>query len=588
MVATTELPTVQNAILEAGLLTDEAVRNGSLKKSGEKRGDSGEPSKERNVKCHNKRARTGKVFATITNPVRKEYTGSAPKCTNNNFHHYLETPCRMCTNCNRLRHFAKDCRSGLKMVTALNARNPIAARGACYECGGTHHYKSACPRLNRAPGQGGNRPNQAMAIEGGQGHGNNGNPARRRAFMMGAEEGRQDLKIMTDIKPSSLGFSYEIEIASGQLVEINKVMRGCKMEIQGHAFDIDLIPFGHGSFDVIIGMDWFSRHKAEIACHERVVRILLPHGEMLRVSEERPEEKVKRLMSAKAQEPKQEDIAIIRNFSEVFPDDILGVPPYREVDFRINLIPGAMPVVKSPYRLAPTEMEELWNQLKELYDKGFIRPSLSPWGAPVLVIKKRHSSFRIAKSLSILTQKNKKYVWGDEQESAFQTLKDKLCNAPVLALPNGQEDFMLKIHKKNTTHDLELGIVVFSLKIWRHYLYGPKSIIYTDHKNLQHIFDQKELNMYQRRWIEIFSDYDCEIRYHHHKANVVADALSRKERIKPSIFQAMNMTIQSGMKSKILAAQNEASEVVNTPTEMLRGLDEQMEHKHDEAMYCMD
>ncbi|GJV29059.1 putative reverse transcriptase domain-containing protein [Tanacetum coccineum] len=92
----------------------------------------------------------------------------------------------------------------------------------------------------------------------------------------------------------------------------------------------------------------------------------------------------------------------------------------------------------------------------------------------------------------------------------------------------------LKIHEKNyTTHDLELGAVVFALKIWRHHLYGMKSVIYTDHKSLQHIFDQKELNMRQRRWIELFSDYDCEIRYHPGKANVVAAALSRKERVKP-------------------------------------------------------
>ncbi|GKD57456.1 retrotransposon protein, putative, ty3-gypsy subclass, partial [Tanacetum coccineum] len=89
----------------------------------------------------------------------------------------------------------------------------------------------------------------------------------------------------------------------------------------------------------------------------------------------------------------------------------------------------------------------------------------------------------------------------------------------------------LKIHKKNyTSYDLELGAVLFALKTWRHYLYGTKSVIYTDHKSLQHIFDQKELNMRQRRWIELFSDYECEIRYHLGKANVVADALSRKER----------------------------------------------------------
>ncbi|GKB63769.1 putative reverse transcriptase domain-containing protein [Tanacetum coccineum] len=172
------------------------------------------------------------------------------------------------------------------MVNPLNARNPIVTREACFECGGTDHYKAACPRLNRSPRQGGNRQNQAMAIEGGQCRGNNGNSARRGAFMMGVKEARQDPNIVTgtftlndhyattlfdsgadysfvsttfipllDIEPNNLVFSYEIEIASSQLVEINKVIRGCKLEIEGHTFDIDLIPFGHESFDVIVGMD---------------------------------------------------------------------------------------------------------------------------------------------------------------------------------------------------------------------------------------------------------------------------------------------------------------------------------------------
>ncbi|GKC35562.1 putative reverse transcriptase domain-containing protein, partial [Tanacetum coccineum] len=176
-------------------------------------------------------------------------------------------------------------------------------------------------------------------------------------------------------------------------------------------------------------------------------------------------------------------------------------------------------------------------------------------------------------------------IGGEEQELAFQTLKDKLCNAPVLALPDGPEDFVvycdasgiglgcvlmqrgkviayasrqLKIHEKNyTTHDLELGIIVFALKIWRHYLYGTNSVIYTDHKSLQHIFSQKELNMRQHRWIELFSDYDYEICYHPGKANVVADALSRKERVKPKRVRAMNMTLQSSIKDRILTAQRE-------------------------------
>ncbi|GJU04072.1 putative reverse transcriptase domain-containing protein [Tanacetum coccineum] len=146
----------------------------------------------------------------------------------------------------------------------------------------------------------------------------------------------------------------------------------------------------------------------------------------------------------------------------------------------------------------------------------------------------------------------------------------------------------LKIHEKNyTTHDLELGAVVFALKTWRHYLYGTKSVIYTDHKSLQHIFDQKELNMHQRRWIELFSDYECEILYHPGKANVVADALSRKERVKPRRVRAMAMTIQSGVKEMILAAQSEAFKQENVLTERLHGLNQQMERKEDGNLYSV-
>ncbi|GJY70438.1 putative reverse transcriptase domain-containing protein [Tanacetum coccineum] len=161
---------------------------------------------------------------------------------------------------------------------------------------------------------------------------------------------------------------------------------------------------------------------------------------------------------------------------------------------------------------------------------------------------------KIAKSLTELTQKNKKYIWGENQETAFQLLKQKLCEAPILALPEGNDNFIvycdashqglgavlmqrgkviayasqqLKPNEENyTTHDLELGAVVFALKFWRHYLYGTKCTVFTDHKSLQHILDQKELNTRQRRWLELLADYDCEIRYHPGKANVVADALS--------------------------------------------------------------
>ncbi|GKA57911.1 putative reverse transcriptase domain-containing protein [Tanacetum coccineum] len=168
------------------------------------------------------------------------------------------------------------------------------------------------------------------------------------------------------IEPSDLGFSYEIKIASGQVVEIDKVIRGCTLEIEGHVFDINLIPFGSGSFDVIIGMDWLSDHKAEIICHEKVVRIPLLDGKVLRVLGEKLEEKIRQLMSAKAKEKKQEEIVVVKDFPEVFPDDLSGLPLVWEIEFQIELVPEAMPVAKSPYRLAPSELDELLGQLKEL------------------------------------------------------------------------------------------------------------------------------------------------------------------------------------------------------------------------------
>ncbi|GKD22754.1 putative reverse transcriptase domain-containing protein, partial [Tanacetum coccineum] len=323
---------------EAGTLTDEASRNGSLKKNTKNIGNGRKPSRDRNVKKDNKRSRTG------------------------------------------------DYRVVPMMVNPVNARNPTAARAACFECGGTDHFKTACPRLNLTQ-PGGGRPNQVVAINEGQGRRNNGNRAHGGAFMLGAEEACQDPNIMTGtftlnnhyattlfdsgadysfvstaftpllgIESNNLGFSYKIEIASGKLVEINKVIRGCELEIKGHNFRIDLIPFGNGSFNT------------------------------RRVIDERPEEKVRHLRSAKTKEQKKEDIVVVRNFPEVFLDDLSGLPPNREIEFRIDLIPGAIPVAKSPYRLTPSKREELSGQLRELQDKGFIRPSSSTRGAPILFV----------------------------------------------------------------------------------------------------------------------------------------------------------------------------------------------------------
>ncbi|GKC64338.1 putative reverse transcriptase domain-containing protein, partial [Tanacetum coccineum] len=231
MVAATELKTIQKAVQIFGALTDEAFRNGSIKKV-KKRGNMGEPSKDKNGRDDNKRTRTGNAFASTANPVGRDNIGIWPKCITCNSYHAPGGPCRTCFNCNRPGHLAKDCRGVPRNVNLVNARN-LTVR-ACYECGRTDHVRSACPRLNRAQGPGGNHPNQVAANNGVQGRGNQGNQAR-------------------GIEPSELGFRYEIEIASGQLVEIGKVIKGCKLEIEGHVFDIQIYTFGLGVFDVILG-----------------------------------------------------------------------------------------------------------------------------------------------------------------------------------------------------------------------------------------------------------------------------------------------------------------------------------------------
>nr|GEW94484.1 putative reverse transcriptase domain-containing protein [Tanacetum cinerariifolium] len=210
----------------------------------------------------------------------------------------------------------------------------------------------------------------------------------------------------------------------------------------------------------------------------------------------------------------------------------------------------------------------------------------------------------IAKPLTKLTQKNKTYEWGEEEEEAFQLLKDKLCSAPILELPEGSEDFViycdaslkgygavlmqrekviayasrqLRTHEENyMTHDLELGAVVFALRLWRHYLYGVKCTMFRDHKSLQYIMDQKELNMRQRRWIELLSDYDCEIRYHPGKANIIADALNRMEREKPLRVRSLVLMDHKDLMQQILEAQVESLKEGNVQKEDLGRMQKQI------------
>ncbi|GJR90971.1 putative reverse transcriptase domain-containing protein [Tanacetum coccineum] len=564
------------------------------------------------------------------------------------------------------------------------------------------------------------------------------------------------------------------------------------------------MPVELGSFDVIIGMDWLRKYHAVIVCDEKLVQV--PYGNetltfcgnessngresrLTVISSSKAQEYMAKgcqvflaQISAKKEEDKSErkqieDVPIVRDFPEVFPEDLPGLPPARPVEFQIDLIPGAAPVARAPYRLAPSEMKELSEQLQELSDKGFIRPSSSPWGAPVLFVKKKDGSFRmcidyrelnkltvknryplpriddlfdqlqgssiyskidlrsgyhqlrvreqdvpktafrtryghyefqvmpfgltnapavfmdlmnrvckpyldkfvivfiddiliysknereheehlktilellkeeklyakfskcefwipkvqflghvidsrgihvdpakiesikdwasprtpteirqflglagyyrrfiegfskIAKSMTKLTQKGIKFDWGEKEENAFQLIKQKLCSAPILALPEGSEDFVvycdashkglgavlmqrekviayasrqLKVHEKNyTTHFGNLVGIVCPKNMETPIYPETRCTVFAD-KSLQHILDQKELNMRQRRWLELLSDYDCDIRYHPGKANVVADALSRKERIEPLRVRALVMDHWSGSSKRIL------------------------------------
>ena len=787
----------------------------------------------------NKKQEVVKAYAT--GPAEKKgYGGTLPKCDNCQRHHN-PGPCPpICGNCKKMGHMTKDCRIP---TPATNQRIP----GTCFGCGETGHYKNNCPKDK----------NKGAETQ------NNG--ARGRVYNLRGREAREDPNVVTgtfllnnhyasvlfdsgadrsfvsttfapllNITPTTLDTIYRIELANGDVVDSDTIIRGCTFNFLNHPFHIDLIPVELGSFDVIIGMDWLSKHHARIICNEKVVHLPC-NGETLIIRGERSgtrlsiisciktEKYIKKgcyaflahITEKKSDEKRLEDVPIVRNFPEVFPEELPGLPPTRQVEFQIDLIPGAAPVARAPYRLAPSELQELSNQLQELLDKGFIRPSSSPWGAPVLFVKKKDGSFRmcidyrelnkltvknryplpriddlfdqlqgskfyskidlrsgyhqlrvreedipktafrtryghyefqvmpfgltnapavfmdlmnrvckpyldkfvivfiddiliyskskeeheehlkailellkneklyakfskcdfwirkvqflghvidsqglhvdpakieaikdwetpktpteirqflglagyyrrfiegfskIANPLTKLTQKNQKYEWGEKQEFAFQLLKQKLCSAPILALPEGMENFVvycdasykglgavlmqkekviayasrqLKVHEKNyTTHDLELGAVVFALKIWRHYLYGTKCTVYTDHKSLQHILDQKELNMRQRRWLELLSDYDCEIRYHPGKANVVADALSRKERLKPLRVRSLGMTICSPLPSKILEAQTEALKAENRPKENIYGMPESKNGftKREDGTLCL-
>nr|GEW50631.1 putative reverse transcriptase domain-containing protein [Tanacetum cinerariifolium] len=301
---------------------------------------------------------------------------------------------------------------------------------------------------------------------------------------------------LLDITPNTLGISYVIELVDGRASKTNTMLRGCTLGLLGHLFNIDLMQVELGSFDVIIDMDWLANHHVVIVCDEKILRI--PYGDEVLIVQV-----TKKETEDKSEEKRLEDVPTVRDFPEVFPEDFPGLPPTRQVEFQIDLVLGAAPLALTPYRLAPSKLKEFSAQLRELSNKGFIRLSSSPWGAPSS--GGRHSKdiiYNTLRSLGVLSDA----IWtdqringihgSDESEAAFQPLKQKLCSVPILALPEGSENFVvycddsrkglgavlmqrekfiayasrqLEIQKKNyTTHYLELKAIVFALKMWRH------------------------------------------------------------------------------------------------------------------------
>ncbi|GJY40059.1 putative reverse transcriptase domain-containing protein [Tanacetum coccineum] len=515
---------------------------------------------------------------------------SKPLCSKCNYHHDGQCAPK-CHKCNRVGHLARDCRSPTN-ANNNNQRAPKANPGVltCFECGAQGHFKKDCPKLKNE-----NKGNQA----------GNGNAVavslcgRRCRNKPGCQCCHGSL---IDIIPITLDYGVDVELADGRIIRVNTLIRGCTLNFLNHPFNIHLLPVEMGSFDVIMRMDWLSKYQAVNVCDEKIIRIPFgkeilivrgdksshEHGSRLNIISYTKTQKyllkgcqvflahvTTKKAEDKSEEKRLEDVPIVRDFPEVFLEDLSGIPPAQQVEFQIDLIPGAALVARAPYRLALSEMKGIGDQLQELSEKGFIRPSSSPWGALNVNLPRIDDLFdqlqgssiyskidlsqgihvdpakiesikdwaspktpteirqflglagyyrrfiegfsKITKSMTKLTQKKVKFDWGDKQEASFQLLKEKLYSAPILALPEGAENFIiycdashkglgivlmknekviayasrqLKIHEKNyTTHDLELGAVVFALKLWRHYLYGTKCTVYTDHKSLQHILD---------------------------------------------------------------------------------------------------
>ncbi|GKA47417.1 putative reverse transcriptase domain-containing protein [Tanacetum coccineum] len=537
---------------------------------------------------------------TAGNNTKRGYARPLPYYNKCKLHH--EGPCIVkCGKCNKVGHMTRDYINVVAATTTQRAPVVNQRVPTCFECGRQGHYKNECPKLRNQT-----RRNKA---------GNKTNEARGKGYVPGGREANPDsnvvmgmfllnnhyasmlfdsgagrsfmsstLSALLDVIPSTLDVSYAVELADGRVAKTNTVLRGCTLELLGHTFNIDLMHIELDSFDVIIGMDWLVNHHAVIVYDEKIVRI--SYGDEVLIKETEDKSKEKRL----------EDVPIIRDFSKVFPEDLSGLPLMRQVKFQIDLVLGAAHVARAPCRLAPTELQELSTQLQELSDKGFIRPSSSPWGSPVLIddlfdqlqgsrvyskidLRSGYHQLRVREEDIPKTAFRTRYGHYEFQVMPFGLTTHR--RAPILALPKGSENFVVYCDASRKG----LGTILMQREK-RHYLYDMKCVVFTDHKSLQHILDQKELNMRQRRWLELLSDYDYEISYHSRKANVVADALSRKEWNKLLRVQALVLTTGLNLPVQILNAQVEARREENYETKDLGGMIKNLE-PHANGTLCL-
>ncbi|GJW02533.1 putative reverse transcriptase domain-containing protein [Tanacetum coccineum] len=582
---------------------------------------------------------------TAGNNEKKGYIGSLSYYNKCKLHHAGSCTVRY-GNCKRVGHITRDC---MTTVTPNTQRAPVGSQHGivCYECGRPGHFKKDCPKLRNQ-----NRRHKNGNKSGNQ---NGGNEGTTKAYAIGGGGANPDSNVVTGMFLLNNCYASMLFDSGADRIFVSSTFSAL-LDVApstldtSHPFDIDLMPIELGSFDVIIGMDWLVKYHALIICDEKVVCI--PYGDEVLIIRGDNYDGKTQVTSKKSEdqskEKRLEDVPIVWEFLEVFPKDLSGLPPARQVEFQIDLVPGVAPVVRTPYRLTPAEIQELSTQLQELSDRKFIRPISSHWRSPVLFVKKKDGSFRMCIDyrklnkftmknryplpriddlfdqlqgsrvyskidlrsgyhqlrsikeheghlklilrllkkeelpMTKLTQKSMKFDWGEKAEAAFQLLKQKLCSAPIFALAGGSENFVvycdaslkglgavlmqkekviaytyrqLKVHEKNyTTHDLELGAAMFALKMWRHYLYCTKCVVFTDHKS---------------------------------KENVVADALSRKERSKPLRVRALVMTIGLNLLKQILSAQSKAKKEENFINKDLHGMINKLEPRTDETL-CLN